>query len=422
MPSPSRMRRGAAIGEAGFALVAVLLAMVLMGGLAVALLAVSSQERTAGVAMHESGKAFYAAEAGLSAVLSEWSSAAHSEALAVPGDSLDLGWRPLENECQYRAVIRRVDAGLGPRLYTIGVIGRAGGRVPAERSVTLLARDAAPYSRNAMLAGGPFAIAGRARAIGPCGRIHVNGSLVVDSTLTVADAVTATGAVQRNAPIVDTAGRAVQPIAGADSVPTPALDFAATCAEADYLVRDGWVVPAASPADSQYTGGAGAMGWEWEAETNTYRLRGSEARPGTACVSGNVATSGDLGSPDLPLAVSIVATGAVDVTANAFVRASHPAGIVLAAGGDLRLNGSAAASAPNFEGLLYAGSQCEVDGAFVVRGQLSCRGDADPAGSSALAAENRIDAGATITFDCSAFASGGRVQPLRTRAWAQRMN
>ncbi len=127
-------------GDAGFALPGVLLALVLLGAIAVASLMTTGRDRMTGRALRESAKAFYAAEAGANAIIAEWDQAGYDTLLAGPGDSLDLGWRTLENSLSYWAMLRRVDGGSVPRFYTISVTGRGLGSLGGQRVVGLVMR------------------------------------------------------------------------------------------------------------------------------------------------------------------------------------------------------------------------------------------------------------------------------------------
>ena len=126
--------------DAGFALPGVLLALVLLGAMAVASLMTTGRDRMTGRALRELAKAFYAAEAGANAIIAEWDQAGYDALLAGPGDSLDLGWRTLENNLSYWAMLRRVDGGSVPRFYTVSITGRGRGSLGGQRVVGVVMR------------------------------------------------------------------------------------------------------------------------------------------------------------------------------------------------------------------------------------------------------------------------------------------
>lgn len=144
LSSVERRRQGwhhsRSAGEEGFVLPVVIFAVVLLIAIAVATLSTSTDERMAGRALRESARAFYAAEAGLNAAISGWDQAAYDTLLAVPGDSLALGWQTLDNGSSYGAVVHRVDGGSGTRLYIVTVTGRGPGALHGQRILRTLMR------------------------------------------------------------------------------------------------------------------------------------------------------------------------------------------------------------------------------------------------------------------------------------------
>ncbi len=112
----------------GFALPTVLMLMVVLSTITVFLLSSSSDQQRVGRAMRESARSFYAADAGLNAVLAEWDSLSYDTLASNPGDSADLGWTTLENGARYRAVFVRVDGGTaGDPMYSVRVVGQGAG-------------------------------------------------------------------------------------------------------------------------------------------------------------------------------------------------------------------------------------------------------------------------------------------------------
>ena len=95
----------------GFALPIVLVLMMVLSTLTVFLLASSSDAQRSGRAIRESARSFYAADAGLNEVLSDWESQSYAGDAPNPGDSFDLDWETLQNGTRFRAVVTRVDGG-----------------------------------------------------------------------------------------------------------------------------------------------------------------------------------------------------------------------------------------------------------------------------------------------------------------------
>jgi hypothetical protein len=117
----------------------VLLALVVLSMVAVASIQTAGHERQAGAGSLQSTKAFYAAEAGAHAVITEWDSARYDTLAPNPGDSADLGWRTLpDNGVAYRPVFHRVDDG-GDQLYILTVEGSDGPQ-QGQREIGVLLR------------------------------------------------------------------------------------------------------------------------------------------------------------------------------------------------------------------------------------------------------------------------------------------
>ncbi len=112
----------------GFALPTVLVLMMVLSTLTVFILASSSDAQRAGRAIRESARSFYAAEAGLNDVLSDWESQSYAADAPNPGDSFDLGWDTLQNGTRFRAVFTRVDGGsAGGTVHSVRIVGQGDG-------------------------------------------------------------------------------------------------------------------------------------------------------------------------------------------------------------------------------------------------------------------------------------------------------
>lgn len=210
---------------------------------------------------------------------------------------------------------------------------------------------------------GHLEISGKPALLGPCGGIHANGDMTGGGQPTVATKATATGTVTVS----------VSPKAdGQPKLEIPDLNPADHCASADYTIAGDFVLRSTSP-------------------------------PGTYCVLGNVTSSGDFGSMGSMKAISIIATGSIQINSKPFIQAAHPDGILLLAGGDLDLQGDWGG-----EGLLYAGGHCYVSSKPTINGQLVCKSKPDPAGAIDRTDQNLISGDARITFGCSGMFSRRR--------------
>ena len=110
--------------ERGFAMPVVLFVLVALSVGAIFFVSGSADERLMGRAMRESGRAFYATEAGLNNVVAAWSVAQYDTLLTTSGDTVDLGWTQLDGASEYHTFIRRTDGGSGTMLFSLRVTGR----------------------------------------------------------------------------------------------------------------------------------------------------------------------------------------------------------------------------------------------------------------------------------------------------------
>lgn len=272
----------------------------------------------------------------------------------------------------------------------------------------------------AITSNGNLSIAGNPDILGPCAGAHANQIATTDGIPTVDGPVTAVDTVIVHNVIYDAEGNIVTARSGAPPIEVPEWDPLEYCGDADYILRDGWVV-AVSTGDSLFTGGAGgegALGWQWQSSENTYTLSGGKAVPGTVCAMGNVHVTGNTGSKGAPLAISLLSAGSVMVAGNPVITASHPEGFLILAEGDVKISGKASGTTPNYEGLLYAGSQCMVNGTPGVEGFILCKDAPDPAGAANLTDRNIITGNAQLTYDCT----GKRRLALVSSWWEARAN
>lgn len=214
-------------------------------------------------------------------------------------------------------------------------------------------------------------ISGKPALLGPCGGIHTNGNMTGGGQPTVSTKATATGTVTVN----------VTPKAdGQPKLEIPDLNPADYCASADFTISGNFVLSTATPS-------------------------------GTYCVLGNVTSSGDFGDMTSMKAISIIATGSIQINSKPFIKAAHPDGILLLAGGDFDLQGDWGG-----EGLLYAGGHCYVSSKPTINGQLVCKSKPDPPGAIDRTDQNLISGDARITFGCS-----GMFSRRRQLGWYQRI-
>lgn len=402
----------------GFALMVMLLLVLALAVLGTAALMTASDDRAAAASVFESGRAFYAAEAGLSAVLETWDQAHYDTALPEPGDSTVVGWFAIENRCEYRVVVRRVDGDGDPLLYSLSSTGRTPGLRAAQRTVSMVVRTHAPLPTNAVTVNGALEISGDATFLGACADVHANGaSFEVSGAVTTDGAVSGTGDVLVSGSVQDPFGNPVAETDFASPQYIPDLDPMEYCASADYFLRGGFLVDVAA-GDSADILGAASNGWEY---TGTVYVT-SHANPvtGWICADDDVQIAHNVGSPGSPTSLTILSRGSISAPSDPFLGADHPAGILFMAAGDLAISGNPGGTA-NYAGLLYADGQCEVTGAPRIQGMLVCRDAANPPSSEDWVTLSRVTDDAEFTYGCAPLLDRD-ARPIRERAWTQGVN
>lgn len=205
---------------------------------------------------------------------------------------------------------------------------------------------------------GDLEISSSADLMGRCGGAHANGKLYGGgSPSSTAGWSSTTGSIP---------GSFSGPKAtNAAPFPIPDLDVAEYCADADFFVNGNWSLT-------------------------------SSRAPGTYCIDGDVTSSGDFGSMSSMKQITIIATGSISISSKPFIKADHPDGILLLAGGDLDLQGDWGG-----RGLVYGHGHCYISSKPTIQGQLVCRSKEDPAGADDRTDNNLISGDAQITFTCN---------------------
>ena len=401
--------------DAGFALPIVVFALVLLGMIGGAALQASRDEILSAEAVSHSNQAFYAAEAGIHSAASNWDQVAMDTLMASPGDSLLGSWTSIENRCSYQLVYRRIDGGdTSDKLYSVESTGRSPGLNGGRRRIGIIMKGG--YGLGAALVfGGDVDLSGNPTIKGECPDIHSNGDLDVSGTSTVAGNVSSSGTAWVGGTLQDTLGSSVTATSGAPEKPIPDLDPNDYCGEADYIFDGVFGTEVATSTTRNLSTGTW-WGWKWSG--GTYTTDNDNVQPGVYCVNNDVEVGHQLGLPGAPLAITILTTMSVTIPGDPYVIPAHPDSLLIVAGGDVKLNGSPASGDQNFEGLVYAGSQCEISGTPVMYGQLICRDDPNPFGSEDWVFENRISGDLTLTYNCGGMLGGSRSGPISGRMWS----
>lgn len=261
---------------------------------------------------------------------------------------------------------------------------------------------------------GNFSLGGNNEITGACGSVHTNGNLAVGNPGPVVTGTATSAGTVTNGGNVEAADGTANP-AQANQVPldVPPLPYSQFCpSQADWILRSGGavenhtvfpVVIGAVAGLSRTTSGSAVI-WSM-----TGPVIG-----GVVCVEGNFSLSGNAGTALAPHALTLVTTGSVTVSGTPVLRPATTDSVLIVAGADVAIAGNPA-GAYNYEGLIYAGSQCSLTGNAQVSGNMVCRNDAHPATAMNYASSNATSGNATLTYGCGGYFN----QPRRILQWVQ---
>jgi hypothetical protein len=289
--------------------------------------------------------------------------------------------------------------------------------VTTDGSTAIIETVLASMSLPAIATEGNLTINGNPEILGACGGAHANGNAIISGDPVVSTNISAVGSVSGNAE--DTLGNPLTPLQNQPPLEIPdynPLDF---CGAADYVMNaNGWITQVATGLQFDARNNA-VFGWKRASSSPVQwdHDQGS-ASPGTFCAHGNAKISGNVGSAAVPFPLSIIATGSVEVSGNPYLRSTHPEGISIMSGADVQVSGNPTAGGRTFEGLIYAKSQCKVNGNPAIFGQLLCKNLPNPAGSIQMVDMNQVPGNPTITSDCNGLTARYR----RVVSWYQPVN
>jgi hypothetical protein len=294
-------------------------------------------------------------------------------------------------------------------------VARCRGETPDGGMAEVRIMLAAP-SFPAVATNGDLYLPGTPNIVGPCGGVHANRLIEVSGHPVISGDVTAVEDVVISGTIYDPDGNVVEPKYG-PPMEIPEYDPLDYCGPADFILADGKMLVVGPPEEEHNLTGKKVFGWQYDNSTKTYNLTAKDAIEGTVCAHGNVKVIGDLGTIGDPFGISILATGSVQMTGTPAIESTHPDGILIMAAGDVQAGGNAAGTTPFYEGMVYSGSQCQVNGNALIQGHLLCYDAPDGSGMVDLFDDNKINGTPTITYDCS----GEQRRTLVASWWESRL-
>ena len=253
---------------------------------------------------------------------------------------------------------------------------------------------------------GDLYLNGNPDILGACGGAHANNVVIVSGTPTVQTEVSAADSVEVSGDIVDPDDNSVPPVNNAPAIVIPDLDPLDYCDVADFILyANGYFVTVEPSRDSVDATSTPKNGWTRGSSSPVeWNLSGNSAVAGTHCIYGNVVVSGNPG----PIAMTLLATGSVTYSGNPRVTSSHPDGILIISGGDVEVSGNPGGGAISYDGLIYAQSQCMINGNPNLYAQLLCNDEPETAGANNNVDQNGISGNPVITYNCGGMLAGER--------------
>ena len=263
---------------------------------------------------------------------------------------------------------------------------------------------------------GSLMLNGNPNILGACGGAHANQVVIVSGTPTVQTQVSASQQVQVSGQINQAGGGTSTPLSNQPPIQIPDLDPMDYCDTSDFILRaNGYFVTVEPSRDSVDANSNPVNGWTMGSSNPVvWNLSGNSTAPGSYCIEGNVVISGNPSGPGqgqnrTPLPLSVFASGSVQYSGNPTLTAAHPSGALIMANGDVSISGNPSGGADSYNGLIYAQSQCQLNGNPVIGGQILCFDDPDPLGSNNFVNQNGMSGNPTIRYDCGGMSVGMRM-------------
>ena len=270
----------------------------------------------------------------------------------------------------------------------------------------------------AMASNGSLKINGNPFILGACGGAHANNIVIVSGTPTVQTQISASDSVEVSGTINQAGGGQSTPLNHQPPVDIPHMDAMDYCDTADFILRaNGDFVTVGPPMVIEEADDVPVNGWQMGSNNPVeWNLSGNATLPGSYCIEGNAVISGNPEGPGgTALPLSLFVDGSVQYSGNPKITAAHPVGALIMANGDVAVSGNFEGSADNYDGFIYAQSQCQINGNPNIAGQIICKDDPNPANAKEFVSENGISGNPNIQYDCGGMLEGVR----RVLAWYQ---
>jgi cytoskeletal protein CcmA (bactofilin family) len=269
------------------------------------------------------------------------------------------------------------------------VVLQSTGYAPEGTRVTLeviLSRVLLP----AIVVNGDLNIVGNSDVLGTMGSVHANGNLSANGSVFVEQNMTASGGYSVEGSVTvggDFGG-------GRPLVSVPPVNAGDHLALANYIMRANGQIVDSNGALLCHSTCETMFGWKFMG-ADGWHSSGQFIQPGTYYVQGNAKISGNAGTSQNPVPLTLIAEGSIEITGNPDLRPHQPE-LQFVTNGDLRIAGGID-NPPNVEGVVMVREQLYISGNPTLRGQIIVQ-DLQP-GTSGLVTTNQIAGNPDIIYN-----------------------
>lgn len=246
-------------------------------------------------------------------------------------------------------------------------------------------------SNPAILVNGDLTISGNPEVEGDKGNVHANGDMTISGNSTEIEGdATATGDFSAN----DGWHAGGTQGGGMPTVNVPEVDAN------DYADLATHILNADGTMTTVATGGVSVCPCnDWSFSGGTWSITGNSATTGAYFVNGDAHISGNPGSSKSPVALTVIATGSIEVSGNPYLRPYGAAeALQFVTNGDLKLGGNVDIDVATVEGQSLVREQLMISGNPDIRGQIIVQ---NVESVSDLVTDNTISGNPSITYDGS---------------------
>lgn len=251
-----------------------------------------------------------------------------------------------------------------------------------------------PEKLPAIVSNGDILITGNPTITGVSGSVHANGDLEVSGSPSVDQNLTASGNyTESGSPTVGGISGG-----GVEEISVPAVNAADYLGLADFVLHNdgrmtlpnGTLVCDASSNQNACSN----MGYGWRWQGTYWDITGNSASGGTYYVETDAKVTGSPGSNASPMPLSIIAEGSIEIAGNPDLKPDLPE-LMFVTNRDLKINGNVEQPI-SFEGVMLVHEQIFISGNPELAGQIIVE---NAANLSTLVDQNTIAGNMTLTYN-----------------------